>query len=133
MIRQALDLVMENVNMYRLFDGYETQAELFSILGQALLYFGGLVLFLALIMGVFMYFMRQTIIVMSRLIEYDMRKEIFSHYEKLSLSFYKRNNTGDLMSRVTEDVSKVRMYVGPAVLYGINLVSLFARVSLMNY
>ena len=128
MIRQALDLVMENVNMYRLFDGYQTQAELFAILGRALLFFGGLVLLLALVMGIFMYFMRQTIIVMSRLIEYDMRKEIFSHYEKLSLSFYKRNNTGDLMSRVTEDVSKVRMYLGPAVLYGINLISLFVLV-----
>jgi ATP-binding cassette subfamily B protein len=128
MIRQALDLVMENVNMYRLFNGYETQAELFAILGNALLFFGVLVLFLALVMGVFMYFMRQTIIVMSRLIEYDMRKEIFTHYEKLSLSFYRKNNTGDLMSRITEDVSKVRMYLGPAVLYGINLVSLFVLV-----
>ncbi len=128
MIRQALDLVMENVNMYRLFDGYASQAELFAILGKALLFFGALVLLLALVMGLFMYFMRQTIIVMSRLIEYDMRKEIFEHYEKLSLSFYKRNNTGDLMSRITEDVSKVRMYLGPAVLYGINLVSLFVLV-----
>ena len=130
MIRQALDLVMENVSLFRLFDGYESQAELFSILGKALLFFGALVLLLALVMGVFMYFMRQTIIVMSRLIEYDMRKEIFSHYEKLSLSFYKRNNTGDLMSRVSEDVSKVRMYLGPAVLYGINLISLFVLVIL---
>jgi ATP-binding cassette, subfamily B, multidrug efflux pump len=128
MIRQALDLVMENVNMYRLFDGYESQAELFAILGKAVMFFGVLVLILALMMGIFMYFMRQTIIVMSRLIEYDIRKEIFSHYEKLSLSFYKRNNTGDLMSRITEDVSKVRMYLGPAVLYGINLVSLFVLV-----
>jgi len=128
MIRQALDLVVENVSMYRLFDGYENQAELFAILGKALSFFGALVLILAFAMGIFMYFMRQTIIVMSRLIEYDMRKEIFSHYEKLSLSFYKKNNTGDLMSRITEDVSKVRMYLGPAVLYGINLVSLFVLV-----
>ena len=79
-------------------------------------------------MGIFMYFMRQTIIVMSRLVEYDMRKELFTHYEKLSQTFYKRNNTGDLMARITEDVSKVRMYLGPAVLYGINLVSLFIMV-----
>ncbi|RMF21017.1 MAG: ABC transporter ATP-binding protein, partial [Bacteroidetes bacterium] len=80
---------------------------------------------LALLMGLFMFFMRQTIIVVSRLIEYDLRKEIFQHYERLSLAFYKRNNTGDLMSRITEDVTKVRMYLGPAILYGINLVSLF--------
>lgn len=128
MVRQAMDLVIENVNLYRLFNGFESQGDLFVILGQSLLFFGVLVLILALVMGLFMYFMRQTIIVMSRLIEYDMRKEIFEHYEKLSLSFYKKNNTGDLMSRITEDVSKVRMYLGPAVLYGINLVSLFVLV-----
>jgi len=79
-------------------------------------------------MGLFMFLMRQTLIVMSRLIEYDMRKELFAHYEKLDLAFYKKNNTGDLMSRITEDVSKVRMYLGPALLYGINLVSLFSMV-----
>jgi ATP-binding cassette subfamily B multidrug efflux pump len=134
MIREALDLVIENVSLYGLFDGFSMQAELFKTLAQSLLYFGGLVLVLALMMGVFMYFMRQTIIVMSRLIEYDIRKDIFEHYEKLSLSFYKRNNTGDLMSRITEDVSKVRMYLGPAVLYGINLISLFVLViySMLN-
>jgi ATP-binding cassette subfamily B multidrug efflux pump len=80
--------------------------ELFSQIGLILLLFGGFVLVLALLMGLFMYIMRQTIIVMSRLIEYDMRKEIFAHYERLSQAFYKRNNTGDLMSRITEDVKK---------------------------
>ena len=128
MVREALDLVIENVSLFRLFDGFSNQSLLFAELGKILLYFGLLVLVLALLMGVFMYFMRQTIIVMSRLIEYDLRKAIFGHYEKLSLAFYKRNNTGDLMSRITEDVSKVRMYLGPAVLYGINLVSLFVLV-----
>ena len=128
MVREALDLVIENVSLFRLFDGFSNQSLLFAELGKILLYFGLLVLVLALLMGVFMYFMRQTIIVMSRLIEYDLRKSIFGHYEKLSLAFYKRNNTGDLMSRITEDVSKVRMYLGPAVLYGINLVSLFVLV-----
>ncbi|MCB0617300.1 MAG: ABC transporter ATP-binding protein [Saprospiraceae bacterium] len=128
MVREALDLVIENVSLFRLFDSFSNQSLLFAELGKILLYFGLLVLVLALLMGVFMYFMRQTIIVMSRLIEYDLRKAIFGHYEKLSLAFYKRNNTGDLMSRITEDVSKVRMYLGPAVLYGINLVSLFVLV-----
>lgn len=128
MIREALDLVVENIGLFGLLQGFGLQPELFKLLGRSLLYFGVLVLLLALMMGIFMYFMRQTIIVMSRLIEYDMRKEIFDHYESLSLSFYKRNNTGDLMSRITEDVSKVRMYLGPAVLYGINLVSLFILV-----
>jgi ATP-binding cassette, subfamily B, multidrug efflux pump len=124
MIREALDLVVENIGLFGMLRSFELQSELYSILGRSLLYFGLLVLLLALLMGIFMYFMRQTIIVMSRLIEYDIRKRIFRKYEELSLSFYKRNNTGDLMSRITEDVSKVRMYLGPAVLYGINLVSL---------
>ncbi|MFK7981163.1 MAG: ABC transporter ATP-binding protein [Saprospiraceae bacterium] len=128
MIREALDLVMENIALYRQLDGFDLQQELFGILGNTLLVFGGLVLLLALIMGLFMYFMRQTIIVMSRLIEYDMRKELFDHYERLDLAFYKKNNTGDLMSRITEDVNKVRMYLGPAVLYFINLVTLFVFV-----
>lgn len=127
-IRDALDLVIDNLASYTgMAEGAEKEA-LFTDIGGQLLYFGGLVLGLALLMGVFMYFMRQTIIVMSRLIEYDLRKEIFSHYEKLTTAFYKRNNTGDMMARISEDVSKVRMYVGPAVLYGINLVSLFVLV-----
>ncbi len=124
-VREALDMVVDNISFYKLFSGYDLQPEIYKSLGSKLLMFGLLVLVLAILMGVFMYFMRQTIIVMSRLIEYDMRKEIFGKYEKLSLSFYKRNNTGDLMARITEDVSKVRMYAGPAVLYGINLISLF--------
>lgn len=127
-IREALDLVVENIELYQLYEGYELQSELFSVLGNILLFFGFLVLVLALIMGIFMYFMRQTIIVMSRLIEYDMRNEIFAHYEKLTQSFYKRNKTGDMMARVSEDVNHVRMYIGPAVMYGINLVSLFILV-----
>lgn len=128
LIREALDLVIENIHLFRLTENFEAQSAFFSHLGRLLLYFGLLVLVLALLMGVFMYFMRQTIIVMSRLIEYDIRKEIFEHYQKLHLAFYKRNNTGDLMARITEDVSKVRMYLGPAILYGINLISLFVLV-----
>ena len=128
MIREALDLVVENIGLYQTFENFDNQQLVLANLGSILLYFGGLVLLLALLMGLFMYFMRQTIIVMSRLIEYDLRKEIFQHYERLDLAFYKRNNTGDLMSRITEDVTKVRMYLGPAILYGINLLSLFVLV-----
>ncbi len=128
MIRQALDLVVENISMYHQFDGFKLQSEVYSHLGQTLLYFGIIVLILALLMGGFLFLVRQTIIVMSRLIEYDLRKEIFQHYEELHLAFYKKNATGDLMARVMEDVSKVRMYLGPAILYGINLISLFTLV-----
>lgn len=124
-IRQALDLVYDNIKQYQQLTDIAKKQILYSSVSHQLLQFAGMVLLLALIMGVFMYFMRQTIIRMSRLFEYDIRKEIFDHYEKLSTAFYKRNNTGDLMSRISEDVSKVRMYMGPAVLYGINLVSLF--------
>lgn len=127
-IREALDLVIHNVSIYRNFESSKLQRSLETILGKQLLIFGLFVLLFAGLMGLFMYFMRQTIIVMSRLIEYDMRKEIFEHYQILDLAFYKRNKTGDLMARITEDVNKVRMYLGPAILYGINLVSLFAFV-----
>ena len=127
-IREALDLVIHNVSIYRNFEGSKLQRSLETILGKQLLIFGLFVLLFAGLMGLFMYFMRQTIIVMSRLIEYDMRKEIFEHYQILDLAFYKRNKTGDLMARITEDVNKVRMYLGPAILYGINLVTLFAFV-----
>jgi ATP-binding cassette subfamily B multidrug efflux pump len=128
MIREAMDLVVDNIALYKIFEGSSLQIDLFEHIGSTLLFFGILVLLLALLMGVFMYFMRQTIIVMSRLIEYDLRKEIFDHYQVLDLAFFKRNKTGDLMARITEDVSKVRMYLGPAILYGINLSSLFVLV-----
>lgn len=127
-IREALDYVFNTIQEYRLLDGTVFQQDLYTQLTKQLLVFGGLVLGFAIIMGVFMYFMRQTIIVMSRLIEFDMRQEIFTHYTRLDLQFFKENKTGDLMARISEDVSKVRMYLGPALLYGINLISLFAIV-----
>jgi len=82
------------------------------------------ILVLAVLRGILMFFMRQTIIVMSRHIEYDQKNEIFNHYQLLDTGFYKTHSTGDLMSRMTEDVSRVRMYTGPAVMYLINLNSL---------
>ena len=122
-IREALDLVIEQVNTYRMYDGFDVGADYFSVLSHSLMVFGGIVLLLAIFMGIFLYLTRQTIIVMSRLIEYDLRETIYDHYQELSLDFYKRNNTGDLMSRITEDVNKVRMYLGPAVMYCANLIS----------
>ena len=82
------------------------------------------ILILAIIRGVFMFFMRQTIIVMSRHIEYDQKNQVYEHYQKLDTEFYKTHSTGDLMSRITEDVSRERMYTGPSLMYLINLVSL---------
>ena len=87
--------------------------------------FTGIILFMiAIISGFFMFLMRQTIIVMSRHIEYDQKNEIFAHYQKLDTAFYKTHSTGDLMNRISEDVSRVRMYTGPAIMYFINLAAI---------
>ncbi len=80
---------------------------------------------LALLRAVFVFMMRQTIIILSRLIEFDLKNEIYDHYQRLHLGFYKENNTGDLMNRISEDVTKARMYLGPAIMYSINLLCLF--------
>ena len=110
---------------YRLAPNEEERQVILDYISINLMEHGLLVIAFALTMGFFMYMMRKTIIVVSRLIEYDLRKMIFAHYEALDSSFYTRNSTGDMMSRITEDVSKVRMYLGPGLLYCINLVTLF--------
>ena len=86
----------------------------------------GLYLFFYLIKGLFLFFQRQTLIVMSRWMEFDIKNSIYAHYQKLDVSFYKVNRTGDLMNRISEDVGRVRMYLGPAVMYTLNLIVLFA-------
>ena len=83
-----------------------------------------LIIGVAMLAGFFTFLMRQTIIVTSRLIEFDLKNEIYQQYQRLSLNFYKKNRTGDLMNRISEDVSKVRMYVGPAVMYSMNMIVL---------
>jgi ATP-binding cassette subfamily B protein len=102
--------------------------QLSSEVGKIVLYCTGLVLLFAFIRAVFLFFMRQSLIVMSRKIEYDLKNEIFKHYQSLDQAFYRRNNTGDLMARITEDVSRVRMYIGPAIMYFTNLVATFLVV-----
>ena len=88
----------------------------------------GLYMLFSLLKGIFLFCTRQTIIVMSRHIEYDFKNDIFLKYQQLNLSFYKQNRTGDLMNRISEDVSKVRMYLGPAIMYTLNVVVLFVMV-----
>lgn len=132
-IRIAFDLVNENIAIYRLFGGFERQTVIYDILNRSLLFFGVLVLVLALLRGLFLFFMRQTIILVSRHIEYDLKNEIYAHYQQLSMAFFRRNNTGDLMNRVTEDVSRVRMYVGPAIMYTINTIVLFVLVIVLMF
>jgi ATP-binding cassette subfamily B multidrug efflux pump len=120
-IRDALDFVHGKV--------FEIKNEGLSAndeqLQKTLLIFGLTVISFMIIKGIFMFLMRQTIIVTSRLIEYDMRKEVYDHLQTLDTAYYKMSKTGDLMARISEDVSKVRNYLGPGILYGINLISLF--------
>jgi ATP-binding cassette, subfamily B, multidrug efflux pump len=93
---------------------------------QVVVICGITILTLALLRGFFMFLMRQTVIVMSRHIEYDQKNEVFAHYQKLDATFYKTHSTGDLMSRMAEDVSRVRMFTGPAIMYLVNLITLIS-------
>lgn len=124
MISQALDLVLQDIQSIHMASGFDVRDDIVNNLSANLLTYGILVITFALLMGLFMYFTRQTIIVVSRLIEYDLRRDIYHHYSTLSQNFYRKSRIGDLMNRIMEDVSKVRMYLGPAVLYGINLATL---------
>lgn len=126
--RITIDYLVESKGLYQVFKESSLQPTLFNELATVFLLFFGLVVISSLVKGMFMFFMRQTIIVMSRHVEFDQKNDVFQHYQKLNLSFYKRNNTGDLMSRISEDVSQVRMYVGPAIMYSINLIVTFILV-----
>jgi len=128
LVRYALDLVRETLDTYHLYDGSTLQPALYDVFAFSLLLFAGGTLALALLKGFFLFLVRQTLIVMSRHIEYDLKNEIYEHYQTLPLSFYRQHNTGDLMARISEDVSKVRMYVGPSIMYGVNLIVLFILV-----
>ena len=101
------------------------QQNFFNAFGKGILVYAILILVMALLRGFFLYLVRQTLIVMSRHIEYDLKNEIFEHYQVLPLSFYRKNNTGDLMNRISEDVGRVRMYLGPSIMYGLQLITLF--------
>jgi len=120
-VRDAIDLIKERLGSLNDLKG-EARQMIIDQIGLEVLYFAFLVIGFAILRGIFMYLMRQTIIVMSRHIEYDLKNEIYNHYQKLDQGFYRANRTGDLMARISEDVSRVRMYTGPAIMYAINLV-----------
>src|SRR5690606_36953848 len=132
-IREAFDLVKENIDLYKLYNDFDSQAAIFSSIGKSLLYFGIIVLVLALLRGIFLFLMRQSIIVISRYIEYDLKNEIYQHYQSLDFAFFRKNNTGDLMNRATEDVNQVRNYLGPAIMYTINTVTLSVMIIYAMY
>lgn len=126
-VRESFNTVQEAINQYNA----NGNSDLSALRNQLILY-GVIIIGSSLLKGLFMFFMRQTIIVVSRYIEFDMKNEIFDQYQKLSLAFYKRNNTGDLMNRISEDVSRVRMYIGPAIMYTINVgLSLIIIIAIM--
>jgi ATP-binding cassette subfamily B protein len=116
-VRKAFDAVILSMNTGNT-----------SNTSEILIKYGSLIVLFAILKGIFMYCMRQTIIVISRKIEYDLKNEIYQQYQALSISFYKKNKTGDLMNRISEDVSRVRMYLGPALMYAINIFVLFLLV-----
>lgn len=128
LVRIAIDYVVQSLTLFRpLTKGGLGEFARENFL-QYVLIFGVLILVMALLRGFFLFLIRQTIIIMSRRVEYDMKNEIFEHYQNLPLSFYRKNSTGDLMARISEDVSRVRMYLGPAIMYGLNLLILFPLV-----
>jgi len=124
-VRYALDLVIDNLKVYRIFEGAILQNAYNDVIKQSVVIYGLIILAMALFRGFFLFLVRQTIIVMSRHIEYDLKNEIYGHYQTLPLEFYRKNKTGDLLARISEDVSKVRMFIGPAIMYGLNLFTLF--------
>lgn len=126
--RQAIDIVIENLKVYKLFSGTALQEEYYQTLLFSFLLFGIFLLVSALLKGVFTFFMRYTIIMVSRFIEYDIKNEIYKKYQELDVSFYKQNKTGDIMNRIGDDVGKVRMYLGPSIMYLVNLIVLFIMV-----
>lgn len=120
-VRKVFDYVLQQIPAYESIKDpalkESRQQEIFT----QVFYFGLMLLAFALLRGIFMYFMRQTIIVMSRHIEYDQKKEIYNHYQQLDAHFFKTHATGDLMNRLSEDVGRVRMFTGPAIMYAVNL------------
>ena len=120
-VRNVIDEVQSGLASYRLIGENALASDMRSLIFQSVFVSGLVLLGLALVRGIFMFFMRQTVIVMSRHIEYDQKKEIYDHYQQLDLHFYKTHFTGDLMNRISEDVSRVRMYTGPSIMYATNL------------
>jgi ATP-binding cassette subfamily B protein len=128
MVRQIFDLLALNLDNYNLLSDTGLKAAFRSNFTSVLAFYGVSILLSALLSGFFLYLQRQSLVVMSRYIEYDLKNEIYQHYQQLDLNFYKMHRTGDLMSRITEDVSRVRMYVGPAIMYATRTVFLIVIV-----
>ncbi|MFN0274990.1 MAG: ABC transporter ATP-binding protein [Chitinophagales bacterium] len=127
-VRNAVDFAVNEKQKYDSIQDESGRNAILQDVTKGLLTFVLLYVGVTILRGLFMFLMRQTIIVMSRHVEYDQKNELYAHYQKLTPAFYKRNNTGDLMSRVAEDVGRVRQYVGPAIMYFLNLITTFILV-----
>lgn len=126
-IRDVMDQVFDNVQNYQMLGAKSVEgAAVRKSVMKLVMYNGFLLLLFAVLRGLFMFLMRQTIVVMSRHIEYDQKNNIYKKYQQLDTAFFKANSTGDLMSRISEDVSRARMFTGPAIMYIINLVTISA-------
>jgi len=123
-IRETIDYLEQSLPALKQATGAQKDA-LQSEFGKKVTFLVLEILGLTILSGVFLYFQRKIIIGTSRRIEYDLKNEIYHHYQQLPVSFYKRNNTGDIMNRISEDVNQVRNYLGPAIMYGMNLVAIF--------
>ncbi|CAL1518378.1 ABC transporter ATP-binding protein [Chitinophaga sp. MM2321] len=117
MVRQIFDLLSHNLDEYRVMSDTGLKSLFRADFSRVLAFYGVSILIFALLSGFFLFLQRQTLIVMSRHIEYELKNAIYQHYQQLDLNFFKMHRTGDLMSRITEDVSRVRMYAGPAIMY----------------
>src|SRR5690554_223370 len=116
-VREAVDSIPRFVNLYRLHEGTELQGYFYSSFFVGLLLFGVIIIALSLLSGVFSFLMRQTLVVASRHIEYDLRNKLFEHLQRLSQNFYRQYSTGDVIARATSDIENVRRYIGPAIMY----------------
>lgn len=129
LIRESLNLIKDKLSGKELTTSSYIAEYIHDMsISETVLVYAGIIFIIAIITGIFTFFQRQTIIIMSRLIEFDLKNEIFNQYQKLDSTFYKENNTGDIMNRISDDVLKTRMYLGPAIMYSFGLLSLFVMV-----
>lgn len=127
LIQESIDLVSSYLVQIKINPKSTNSHDFFSILVRL----SGLIFLFALFKGILLFMVRQTIIITSRWIEYDLKNEVFGHYQKMDLGFFRRHATGDLMNRLSEDISNVRMYLGPVIMYGLNTIVLFVLVLIM--
>jgi len=131
-VRQAVDSIPRFVRLFRVYDGTPVQADLYGFFFVGLLLFAGVIIGLSAASGLFMFLMRQTVVVASRHIEYDLRNDLYEHLQRLSSQFYHEYSTGDVITRATDDIEKVRRYIGPAIMYVTrSLVMVLVAVSVM--